>query len=59
MANMCIGIMLCITWSPSRGVEILTGVIIDAAILFSLLATAFFVGCLSICPQTSIPYVNL
>ena len=55
-----IGIILCITCSPSNGVDVLTGVIIDAASLLSLLTAAFFDGFLKVCPHsTSIPYVNL
>ena len=47
------------TCSPSRGVDVLTGVTMDAASLFSLLTAAFLVGYLSTWPHTSIPYVNL
>ena len=46
------------TCSPSSGVEVLTGVTIEAVNLFSLLTAAFLVGYLSIWPHTSIPYVN-
>ena len=59
IASKCIGIILCITCSPSKGVDVLTGVIIDAASLLSLLTAAFFDGFLNVCPHTNIPYVNL
>ena len=53
------GIILCITCSPSSGVDVLTGVIMEVASLLSLLTASFFVGCLRIWPQASIPFVNL
>ena len=50
--------MLCMTCRPSSGVDVLAGVTIEAANLFSLLTAAFLVGYLSTCPHTSIPYAK-
>ena len=41
------GIMLWITCRPSSGVDVLAGVTMDAASLFSLLTADFLVGYLS------------
>ena len=55
IARRCNGIISFIICRPSSGVDVLTGVTIDVASLFSLPIAAFFEGFLRVSPHTSIP----